>query len=128
MDKLNVYNQDSTVQQLVVQKITPEEHTNLGIVKSLSSFYKQDCRQGEKNKSMHMSALRKTKKRETCGSLAEAALLHLGAAVPANSLIDLIYYDSHVFKALAEAVEAPRFHLLELLTALPGCSGAGIES
>lgn len=61
-------------------------------------------------------------------SLAEAALLHLGAAVPANSLIDLIYYDSHVFKALAEAVEALGFHLLKLLTALPGCSGAGIES
>lgn len=58
----------------------------------------------------------------------EALLLHLGAAVPAYSFIDLIDYDRHVFKALAEAVGALGFHLLKLLTAFPGCFGAGIES
>lgn len=68
------------------------------------------------------------KSSETCARLVGTALLHLGAAVPAYSLIDLIYNDRHVLEALAEAVEALGLHSLELLTAFPGRSGAGIES
>lgn len=53
--------------------------------------------------------------------------LHLGAAVPAHSFIDLIDHDGHVFKALAEEVEALGFDVLELLAAFSGFFGAGIK-
>lgn len=54
-------------------------------------------------------------------------VFYLSAAVPANSLIDLIDYDGHMLEALAEEVEALGFDLLKLLTALPGYFGAGIK-
>lgn len=63
-----------------------------------------------------------------CVPVVQALSLHLGAAVPAYSFINLIDYDRHMFKALVEEVEALGFHLLKLLTAFPGCFGAGIES
>lgn len=54
-------------------------------------------------------------------------MLHLGAAVPAYSFVDLINYDRHMFKTLAEEVEALGFDLRELLIAFSGCFGAGIK-
>lgn len=52
---------------------------------------------------------------------------HLGAAVPAQSFIDLINYNGHMFEAAAKEVHALGFDLLELLAAFSGCSGADIE-
>lgn len=57
----------------------------------------------------------------------EVLFHHLGAAVPAQSFIDLIDYDRHVSKAPAEAVHALGFDLLKLLAAFSGCPGADIE-
>ena len=54
-------------------------------------------------------------------------LLHLSTAVPANSFIDLINYDTHMLEALVEEVEALGFDLLELLVALFGYFGAGFK-
>lgn len=54
-------------------------------------------------------------------------LLHLSAAVPAYSFIDLVNYNRHMIKALAEEAEALGFDLFKLLAALPGCFGAGIK-
>ncbi len=62
-----------------------------------------------------------------CVSVFEDSLLHLGAAVPAYSFIDLVEYDGHMFKAAAEELEALRFDLLKLLNAYSGCSRAGIK-
>ncbi len=59
--------------------------------------------------------------------MAEALLLHLGAAVPAYSFIDLIDDDRHMLKTLAEEVEALSFDLRKLLTAFSGCFGADIK-
>lgn len=62
-----------------------------------------------------------------CVSVISVWLLHLSTVVPANSFIDLINYDRHVLKALAEEVGAPGFDMLELLAALSGYSGAGFK-
>lgn len=62
-----------------------------------------------------------------CVSVVEVLLLHLSTAVPANSFIDLINYDRHMLKALAEEVEALSFDLLKLLSAPFGSFRAGIK-
>ena len=69
------------------------------------------------------------KKRETseCVSVVKVLLSHLGAAVPAYSFIDLIDYNRHMFKALAEELEALVSDLLEVLVAFSGYSRADIK-
>lgn len=52
---------------------------------------------------------------------------HLGAAVSANSFVDLINHNGDVLKTLTEPVETPSFDLLKLLVTPSGCSSAGIK-
>lgn len=63
-----------------------------------------------------------------CIYVAEALKFHLSTAVPAQSLIDLIDHDGHVFEALNKQVRALPFDLLKLQPAFPGCFGAGVKS
>lgn len=53
--------------------------------------------------------------------------MDLSAGVPAEFLVDLVDDDRHVFKALAEAMEAFGLHLLKLLTAFLSGVCAGLK-
>lgn len=50
----------------------------------------------------------------------EVLLLYLSTAVLANVFIDVVNYNRHMLKALAEEADALGFNSLILLTALPG--------
>lgn len=53
---------------------------------------------------------------------------HLGTAVPAELLVDLINWDWDVLKALAESIISPSFHLFKLLPTYSGFLSAGFKS
>lgn len=53
---------------------------------------------------------------------------HLGTAVPAELLVDLINWDWDVLKTLAESIISPSFHLFKFLSTYSGFLSAGLKS